>query len=359
MFEPARLAELQDRHRPLLKHLSELEQNLKGRFPFLDPAIEAMVLSVASGEPLLLIGPPGTAKSRLIRAFCHAIGVVDDDALADRSVAPAAAASAGTGSAGKGVKRRGYFEYLLTQFTEPGELFGFFDLAALNRKDNPSLERNEDGMMQQATVVFLDEVFNASSAILNSLLTFMNEGRFHDRGIARPVAMECLFAATNSVPTAPELRALFDRFVLRCWVDLVPPAADDVGRLIRMGFRETYAPRLDAAVTLDGLLAAARALRADIGARVATDALAIAREGRIFAEIAQLTKIARDQHLSDMSNRRIIKFVRLMLINALLRAHRHGAAPQVDTRDLKIVWAFGFDRPADGLDFDRLFSMAP
>jgi MoxR-like ATPase len=356
VFEPARLAELQNRHQTLLLNLLGLEQYLKGRFPFLDPAIEAMVLSVASGEPLLLIGPPGTAKSRLIRAFCHAIGVVGDDALIDRSAA--------AGADGKnGVMQPKYFEYLLTQFTEPGELFGFFDLAALNRKDNPSLERNEEGMIQQATVIFLDEVFNASSAILNSLLTFMNEGRYHDRGVAKPVAMECLFAATNSVPTAPELRALFDRFVLRCWVDLVTPTADDVERLIRMGFRETYAPPLGntpGAVRLDSLLADARRLRVDIGKGIEKGALSIAKDARIFAEIAQLTKIARDQHLSEMSNRRIIKFVRLMLINTLLRASRLGTAPHIDTRDLKIVWTFGFDRPAaDGLDFDRLFSMDP
>ncbi|MCL2429590.1 MAG: AAA family ATPase, partial [Alphaproteobacteria bacterium] len=256
MFEPARLTELLKQHAVLLKDLSALEQHLKTRFPFLDAAIDAMILSVASGEPLLLIGPPGTAKSRLVRAFCHAIGVIDSDSLTDRSVAVPAGAG---GSRQKrddkhDEKSRSYFEYLLTQFTEPGELFGFFDLTALNRKDNPRLERNEDGMMQRATVVFLDEVFNASSAILNSLLTFMNEGRFHDRGVTKPAAMQCLFAATNGVPAAPELRALFDRFVLRCWVDLVPPTTADVAQLIDKGFQETYAPPVAAAGGLDGLL---------------------------------------------------------------------------------------------------------
>jgi MoxR-like ATPase len=357
VFEPARLTELQNQHSPLLNDLSDLEQQLKTRFPFLDAAIDAMILSVASGEPLLLIGPPGTAKSRLVRAFCHAIGVIDSDYLTDRSVA--VPAGAGGRREMRDEKQRSYFEYLLTQFTEPGELFGFFDLTALNRKDNPRLERNEDGMMQRATVVFLDEVFNASSAILNSLLTFMNEGRFHDRGVTKPAAMECLFAATNGVPAAPELRALFDRFVLRCWIDLVPPTTADVAQLIDKGFQETYAPPFDAAGGLDGLLAAARTLRADINMRTRSGALAIDRNDPVITWIAQLTKIARDWHLSDMSNRRIVKFVRIMLINALLRASRSGTTPRIDDEDVGIIWKFGFDRPADSHDFKRLLSMSP
>jgi MoxR-like ATPase len=357
VFEPARLTELQNQHSPLLNDLSVLEQQLKTRFPFLDAAIDAMILSVASGEPLLLIGPPGTAKSRLVRAFCHAIGVIDSDSLTDRSVV--VPAGAGGSRQKRDQKQRSYFEYLLTQFTEPGELFGFFDLTALNRKDNPRLERDEDGMMQRATVVFLDEVFNASSAILNSLLTFMNEGRFHDRGVTKPAAMECLFAATNGVPAAPELRALFDRFVLRCWIDLVPPTTADLAQLIDKGFQETYAPPLAAPGGLDGLLAGARTLRADINMRTRSGALAIDRTDPVITWIAQLTKIARDWRLSDMSNRRIVKFVRIMLINALLRASRSGTAPRIDDEDVGIIWKFGFDRPADNHDFKRLLSMSP
>ncbi len=360
MFEPARLTELQNKHRPLLDDLSALEEHLKSRFPFLDAAIDAMILSVASGEPLLLVGPPGTAKSRLIRAFCHAIGVIDADSLVDRSVAvPPDAGGGGKGGKKSGNGHSRYFEYLLTQFTEPGELFGFFDLAALNRKDNPSLQRNEDGMMQRATVVFLDEVFNASSAILNSLLTFMNEGKFHDRGAAKPAAMECLFAATNSVPTAPELRALFDRFVLRCWIDLVPPTPADLATLIDKGFQETYAPPVAPAGGLDRLLAAARTLRADINTRTRSGVLSIDRTDQAITWIAQLTKIARDWQLSDMSNRRIVKFVRIMLINALLRAARSGKAPRIGDDDVGVIWKFGFDRPADTHDFKRLLSMTP
>lgn len=356
MFDPASLKEIASRHAALFNDLTVLDGHLRSRFPFLEAAIEAMVLSVATGEPLLLIGPPGTAKSRLVRALCHAIGVIGSDDLADRSTLE----SRPDGRSRRGPEaRRGYFEYLLTQFTEPGELFGFFDLAALNRKDNPSLQRNEDGMMQKATVVFLDEVFNASSAILNSLLTFMNEGKFHDRGVAKPSAMECLFAATNTVPAAGELRALFDRFVLRAFIDLVPATTEDVAELIDRGFHETYAPPAVAAGSLDGLLASARLLRADIGARTRSGALAVDRSDPVITAIAQLTQIARDWHLCEMSNRRLVKFTRIMLINALWRAFRSGASPRVDTADVAVMWKFGFDRPADNHDFPRILSMAP
>lgn len=356
MFDPASLKEIASRHAALFNGLAVLDGHLRTRFPFLEAPIEAMILSVASGEPLLLIGPPGTAKSRLVRALCHAIGVIGSDDLADRSTLEPRL----EGRARRGAEaRRGYFEYLLTQFTEPGELFGFFDLAALNRKDNPTLQRNEDGMMQKATVVFLDEVFNASSAILNSLLTFMNEGKFHDRGVAKPSAMECLFAATNTVPAAGELRALFDRFVLRAFIDLVPATTEDVAELIDRGFQETYAPPAAAAGSLDGLLASARLLRADIGARTRAGALAVDRSDPVITAIAQLTQIARDWHLCEMSNRRIVKFTRIMLINALLRAFRSGDSPRIGEEDVAVIWKFGFDRPADNHDFPRILSMAP
>ncbi|MBO0751718.1 MAG: hypothetical protein J2P53_06390, partial [Bradyrhizobiaceae bacterium] len=156
-----------------------------------------------------------------------------------------------------------------------------------------------------------------------------------------------------------ELRALFDRFVLRCWIDLVPPTTADLAQLIDRGFKETYAPPVAVAGGLHTLLAGARTLRADINARTRSGALSIDRTDPVITWIAQLTKIARDWHLSDMSNRRIVKFVRIMLINALLRASRSGTAPRIEDDDVGIIWKFGFDRPADSHDFKRLLSMRP
>ncbi len=183
MFAPKVLNDLATRHAAAFKSLHEIEVALNQRFYQMSDAVGALVLAVASGEPLLLIGDPGTAKSRLIRVFCGMVGVLDLDNLSDR--------------------KEDYFEYLLTPFTEPGELFGYYDIT--KAQQGQGLHRDTRMMMQKARVVYLDEIFNASSAILNTLLAFMNERYFHDRGDRIKVALECLFAATNFISDAPEV----------------------------------------------------------------------------------------------------------------------------------------------------------
>src|SRR5687767_12011241 len=105
VFPAKSLAWLAQQHGQLFEELGQVEDGLKGRFSGLDEAVDALVLSILSGEALLLVGPPGTAKSRLIRAFCNLLGLLDLENPQQRHPA--------------------YFEYLLTPFTEPGELFGF------------------------------------------------------------------------------------------------------------------------------------------------------------------------------------------------------------------------------------------
>ena len=203
VFDSTRVLEIVNAHYRTLQDLQRVHRDLDRRFAGLEDATLALILSAASGEPLLLIGPPGTAKSMLIKTFCELVGV-------DRE-----------GSASR------YFEYLLTPFTEPGELFGFYDPSKLTKEG--TLERiHADSMMQSAHVVFLDEVFKGSSAILNALLSFMNERAFYDRGRRHSVPLQCLFAATNELPDSDELQAIWDRFTLRCRVDNV---AADRGRI--------------------------------------------------------------------------------------------------------------------------------
>jgi MoxR-like ATPase len=139
-----------------------------------------MVISVLAGEHIALIGPPGTAKSALVRTFSQLI--------ASR-----------------------YFEYLLTRFTEPSEVLGPIDINEL-RSDR--YIRRERGKLPTARLVFLDEIFKASSAILNALLTVINERKFYQDGVPVPVRLKILFAATNEIPEHSELGALKDRFVL-------------------------------------------------------------------------------------------------------------------------------------------------
>ena len=165
---------------PLPQRLQQLARVLESRFLGKDETIRLMLVAAVAGEHAVLIGPPGTAKSALIRTFARLL-----DAR--------------------------YFEYLLTRFTEPNEIFGPVDIAAFREG---RICRTE-GMLPEAEVVFLDEVFKSNSAILNSLLTLLNERRYTSGGqILRCPLVSC-FGASNEVPGDENLTAIFDRFLLR------------------------------------------------------------------------------------------------------------------------------------------------
>ena len=159
----------------------ELEQSFLAK----EEIIRLMLVAAVAGEHMVLIGPPGTAKSALIRAFARLI-----DAR--------------------------YFEYLLTRFSEPNELFGPVDI---QRFREGTYRRVTQGMLPEAEIVFLDEAFKANSAILNSLLTLLNERKFNNGAIVEQVPLISLFAASNEVPAADGLGAIFDRFLLRVHSD--------------------------------------------------------------------------------------------------------------------------------------------
>ncbi len=150
--------------------------------------VELIVLAAVAREHLLVIGPPGTAKSEAARRTSRALG--------------------GT-----------YFEYLLGRFTEPSELFGPVDLRKLR---DGVLVTETQGMLPEAEIAFLDEVFLGSTAVLNTLLGILAERRFR-RGrtdIACPLRV-CV-GASNELPEDPALAAFADRFLLRVFVDRLP-----------------------------------------------------------------------------------------------------------------------------------------
>lgn len=310
MFEPAIMDALLRRHHAGLGKLVGVEASLKQRFFGMDVQIRALVLAAAAGEPLLMIGEPGTGKSRLIRAFCELTGV------------------SGELPSPRNPKRHGYFEYLLTQFTEPSELFGFYDIAAFGKGEG-QLRRIDDGMMQHAQVVFLDEVFNANSSILNSLLAFINERRFHDRGLSHPVEMRLMLAATNDNPGTPELRAFYDRFLLRCYVENVGDDRAALTQLIGRAWQETYS-RHGVDESLEGVLEDMLGLRVSIEAATEQGQLQPLPGSPVYAQLMLLITNARRYSLSQVSNRRIVKLVHLMLIHRLYRA-----VAEDDDKDLR------------------------
>ena len=128
-----------------------------------------MVVAAVAQEPLLLVGPPGTAKSDLVLKFKDALGLAEED----------------------------YFEYMLTRFTEPSEIIGPIDISQLREG---RYIRREQGKLPTARLAFLDEIFKSNSAILNILLTIINEHKFYQDGVPQPVRLRVLFAATNEVP---------------------------------------------------------------------------------------------------------------------------------------------------------------
>ena len=173
---------------------------LKKRFVGRDEVIDLIALALTAGEHLFLHGPPGTAKSALIRHFASAV-------------------------------RGSYFEYMLTRFSEPNEIFGPIDIAKLREGTMVTVTK---GMLPEAEFVFLDELFNANSAILNNLLTVLNE-RVYRRGMeTQQLPLLSLFSASNHLPDDEALMALFDRFLLRCHVENLK--RDAMPELLRAGW---------------------------------------------------------------------------------------------------------------------------
>lgn len=178
---------------PNISSLVGLRSALSASLIERDGEIDTALLGLVAREHVLLVGPPGTAKSQLITSLTN--GIVE-------------ARSFGT---------------LLTKFTTPEELFGPVKLSAL-KEDR--YERAIDGYAPTAHILFIDEVWKASSAILNTLLTLLQE-RIYDNGGARiDCPLRLAIAASNEWPSAEdgqELGAIFDRFLIRRVVNPVSP----------------------------------------------------------------------------------------------------------------------------------------
>ncbi len=168
----------------LRSRINNLRLRLGDYFVEKQEIIDLMCVCMLAQEPLLILGKPGTAKSDLVVKFSQALGLQGND----------------------------YFEYMLTKFTEPSEIIGPIDVGQLK---HGRYWRKVGGKLPECRIAFLDEIFKSNSAILNTLLTIINERKFYQDGQPTPVNLVMLFAAANEIPEHEELAALRDRFILK------------------------------------------------------------------------------------------------------------------------------------------------
>lgn len=172
-----------------MQKIQNLIRHLKTTYVERDEVIEMLVAAIIARRHAVLIGPPGTAKSALIRDLAAGLGDLT------------------------------FFTWLLTEFSVPEELFGPLDIAAL---EQGQYRRITAGKLPEAEIAFLDEVFKAGPAILNTLLSLMQERIFHNNNHPTPTPLISLIGASNELPTEEqELEALWDRFTVRLQVNYI------------------------------------------------------------------------------------------------------------------------------------------
>lgn len=251
---------------PSLSRLREAVRAASAGLVEREALCELVVLAAVAREHLLVIGPPGTAKSEASRRIARALG-------------------------GRN------FEYLLGRFTEPSELFGPVDLRRLREGEVVTDTR---GMLPEAEIAFLDEVFLASTAILNTLLGLLNERTFRRGHTDLSVPLRVCVGASNALPEDPALAAFADRFLLRVFVDALPDAR--LEELLEGG--AVAAPEGAPAASIGDLdVLGARSREVDV------------REVR--PRLADAVRVLRKRGI-ELSDRRVVKTQRLVAAAAAL-----------------------------------------
>jgi MoxR-like ATPase len=282
----------------LIRRLDSVQRELNDVYVGREEAIRLLILAAVCREHLLLIGPPGTAKTSLVDRFRRLISARQ-------------------------------FRYLLTRFTEPSELFGPIDIQEFEAGRYRIKTAN---MLPTADIAFLDEVFQGSSAILNTLLTLMNERQFHDGEELKRVPLISLYGATTALPEDPALLPFSDRFLLRLEIDRV--GDDKLGDLLDIAWEQEQAvlageaPDTLAPVTTDELRGLTAQMRhVDIKL--------------VKPVYQQLIRELRAQG-TELSDRRVVRGLKLVAAACVLR--EGDIASLADFWPLQHIWTAVEDR---------------
>ncbi|MBT8508722.1 hypothetical protein AZH53_09925 [Methanomicrobiaceae archaeon CYW5] len=257
--------------------LETLIEAYQGHFVEREDEIKGAFLAILANENLLFLGPPGTAKTYLAQNICSSI----DDAE--------------------------FFYYLLTRFTTPEEIFGPLSLKALEEDE---FRRKTDGCLPTSHIGFLDEIFKANSSILNSLLTLLNERKFHNGPNVVSTPLLSIFGASNELPEEDEnLEALYDRFLFR--YEVKPISFEENLRKLIFESPETFLPPKNLSVDE---IRAIREQAKDV--EFYEDAMDI-----LMAIRRELTKVGDGGTQIYISDRRWKKIVHVLKVAAAAQGH--------------------------------------
>ncbi len=252
---------------------------------------ELIILAAIAKEHLLVIGPPGTAKSAVVRRMAR---IMDGN----------------------------YFEYLLGRFTEPSELFGTVNLKKLREG---SVETDTQGMLPEAEIAFLDEVFLGSTAILNTLLGILNERKFRRGHTQIDCPLKICIGASNSLPEDEGLAAFADRFLIHLFIE---PITDNFIEDLLVGGWQAEFTHVDSVFSLNELSEMSEHLK-----NVKLD--------RIIPFFADAIRLLRQNGII-LTDRRVVKTLKLIaaaaLVNGRLEAQKQDIWPLfyvLPTKDLQ------------------------